>query len=52
MNNRRYEEVMNEEAQAGEVKMAQTFELEDGITDEAKQFMEASSFKPDNSGKI
>lgn len=41
-NNRRYEEVINAVAQEGEAKVEQTFELEDGITDEAKQFMKAS----------
>lgn len=46
VNNRRYEEVINAEAQAGEEKIGQTFELEDGITDEAKEFMKASFCKP------
>lgn len=41
-NNRRYEEVINAVAQEGEVKVEQTFQLEDGITDEAKQFMKAN----------
>lgn len=46
-NNRRYEEVINEAAQVGTEKTTQTFELEDGITDEAKEFMKVdfSNFK-------
>lgn len=38
-NNRRYEEMINAVVQEGKEKVEQTWELEDGITDEAKQFM-------------